>query len=269
MNFQRLYFALLFAILATFALSAGAQDKPADYRLGEGDGIKISVFQNPDLTLETRVSENGIITYPLIGPIKIGGMTLAAAEQAITAALKAGGYIAQPQVNILLIKNLGNQVSVLGQVGRAGRYPLDNFTIRLSEIVAIAGGIGQAGADVAILTGTREGKPFRREVDIAGMFLEGKLQEDIVVAGGDVIYVHRQPVYYIYGEAQKPGSYRIERNMTVRQALAQGGGPTVRGTVRNLSIFRRGADRIVRSVEVGLDDPVLPDDVLYVRESLF
>ncbi len=183
-----------------------------------------------------------MITCPLVGAIKIGGLTIPAAEQAIAAALKAGGYIAQPQVNILLTKNLGNQVSVLGQVGRAGRYPLDNFTIKLSEMVAIAGGIGQTGADVAIITGTRDGRPFRKEVDIVGMFLDGKLNDDLVVAGGDVIYVHRQPMFYVYGEAQKPGSYRIERKMTVRQAVAQAGGPTLRGTVRNLAVYRRGPD---------------------------
>jgi polysaccharide export outer membrane protein len=262
-------YSALVLLLTAFSLCANAQDKAADYRLGEGDGIKISVFQNPDLSLETRVSENGMITYPLVGAIKIGGMTIPAAEQAIAAALKAGGYIAQPQVNILLTKNLGNQVSVLGQVGRAGRYPLDNFTIKLSEMVAIAGGIGQTGADVAIITGTRDGKPFRREVDIVGMFLDDKLNEDLVVAGGDVIYVHRQPMFFIYGEAQRSGSYRIERRMTIRQALALGGGPTLRGTVRNLSVYRRGTSGAVATVSVDLDDPVQPDDVIFVRERLF
>ena len=126
-----------------------------------------------------------------------------------------------------------------------------------------------AGADVAILTGLREGKPFRKEIDIAGMFLDGKLQDDVVVAGGDVIYVYRQPMYYIYGEVQKPGSSRIERGMTVRQALAQGGGPTLRGTERQLRLYRRGADGKVESLSPNLNDPVQPDDVLYVNESLF
>jgi len=115
----------------------------------------------------------------------------------------------------------------------------------------------------------RDGKPFHREVDMVGMFLEKKLQDDLVVAGGDVIYVHRQPMFYIYGEVQRPGSYRIERGMTVRQALSQGGGLTPRGTERNLSVYRRGADGVVGSTAVEMNGPVQPDDVLHVRESLF
>ena len=90
-----------------------------------------------------------------------------------------------------------------------------------------------------------------------------------MIAGGDMIYVHRMPMFYIYGEVQRPGSSRLERGMTVRQALAQGGGPTVRGTERRLRIHRRGADGKVEILTPGMDDPVRVDDVIYVNESLF
>ncbi|MGH8744168.1 MAG: polysaccharide export protein EpsE [Burkholderiales bacterium] len=269
MKLQRLFPTLLFILAAAFAISANAQDRQPEYRLGAGDTIRITVFQNADLTVETRVTENGTITFPLIGVIKIGGMTIGAAEQTIAKALQGGGFIKQAQVNILLLQNRGNQVSVLGQVGRPGRFPLETFNTRISEMVAIAGGINAMGSDVAILTGTREGKPYRKEIDIVGMFLNNKLENDIVVAGGDVIYVHRQPMYYIYGEVQRPGSYRVERGMTVRQALAQGGGPTPRGTERSLGMYRRGSDGKVVSLNPELNGPVQPDDVLYVKESLF
>jgi polysaccharide export outer membrane protein len=265
----RLIHVLLFAVVSAFAACALAQEKQPEYQLGSGDNIRIQVFQNPDLTLETRVTENGTVTYPLVGPVKIGGMTIPAAEQAVAKALKEGGFIQSPQVNISLLLNRGNQVTVLGAVGRPGRYPLETFSTRLSEMIAIAGGIGPVGADTAILSGTRDGKPIRRVVDIPGMFLENRLQDDLVVGAGDVIYVHRQPVFYIYGEAQRPGPYRVERNMTVRQALVTGGGPTARGTERSLRLYRRGSDGTVETLTPGLDDQVLPDDVFYVRESLF
>ena len=100
---------LLFALLAT---AVGAQDNP-DYSLGPGDVLRIQVFQNPDLTTETRVSENGNITYPLIGTVDVGGLDIGAAEKKIAAALKKGGFIRQPQVNIVLLQMRGNQVSVL------------------------------------------------------------------------------------------------------------------------------------------------------------
>ena len=136
-------------------------------------------------------------------------------------------------------------------------------------MLAIAGGISASGADIAIVTGTRDGKPYRKEIDIPGMFLDNNLQNDIVVAGGDVIYVHRQPMFYIYGEVQRPGSFRVERNMTIRQALAQAGGLSPRGTERNLSVYRRGADGAISATSVNLDAPVRADEVLHVRESLF
>jgi polysaccharide export outer membrane protein len=76
-------------------------------------------------------------------------------------------------------------------------------------------------------------------------------------------------MFYIYGEVQRPGSYRVERNMTIRQALAQSGGLTGRGTERSLVVFRHGADGAVQRLSLGVDDPVQADDVLQVRESIF
>jgi polysaccharide export outer membrane protein len=269
MNIQRLVPVLLFAMSAASGFCAHAQDKQPEYQLGSGDNIRIQVFQNPDLTVETRVTENGTASYPLVGSVRIGGLTIPAAEQAVAKALKDGGFIQSPQVNIALLVNRGNQVAVLGSVGRPGRYPLETFNIRFSEMIAIAGGISVAGADVAILTGVRDGKPLRKEIDLAGMFLAGRPQDDMVVAGGDVIYVHRMPMFYIYGEAQRPGTYRVERSMTVRQALVVGGGPTLRGTERGLRLYRRGADGKVNTLDPGMDDAVQADDVIQVRESLF
>ena len=266
---MRLLFCALLAFAAVALNCARAQDRSAEYELGPGDTIRVLVFQNPDLTLETRISENGTISYPLLGIVRIGGMTVARAERTIANGLRNGGFIKQPQVNILVQVSRGNQVSVLGLVTRPGRYPLETFTTRLSEMLAIAGGIAPTGADTVILTGTRDGKPFRKEIDIAGMLLNNKLEDDILVAGGDVIYVHRAPMFYIYGEVQRPGSYRVERGMTVRQALAQGGGLTPRGTERGLTVQRRGANGAMETVRPNMDDLVRPDDVFQVRESLF
>lgn len=268
--FQRTILLALFGFMAALApLVARAEDKPSDYQLGPGDAIRILVFQNPDLTLDSRVSESGTITYPLIGTVQIGGLTIGAAEQKIASALKSGGFVQQPQVNIVLIQVRGNQVSVLGQVNRPGRFPLETFTTRVSDMLAAAGGATPAGDDVVIVTGIRDGKPFRKKIDIPSLYLSDKPEADIVLAGGDTIYVNRAPMYYIYGEVQRPGSYRIERGMTVQQALAQGGGPTIRGTENRLRLSRRDASGTVEEIAPELNDPVRPDDVLYVRESLF
>jgi polysaccharide export outer membrane protein len=246
-----------------------AHAQNTDYPLGAGDAIKIQVFQNPDLTIETRVSENGSITYPLIGAMELGGLSIAVAEKKIANALQTGGFIQNPQVNIVLLQIRGNQVSVLGQVNRPGRFPLEIANTRLSDMLANAGGATVNGDDIAIVVGVRDGKLFRKKVDIPSIFLDDKLQDNIVLQGGDSIYVHRAPVFYIYGEAQRPGAYRIERDMTVMQALAQGGGPTARGSEKRLRLHRKGADASVQLIEPLLTDAVLPNDVIYVKESLF
>src|SRR5438094_9718935 len=104
MNESRATFLVFFVFLAMFALPAHAQQKLVEYRLGPGDGIRVSVFQNPNLTLETRVAEDGAISYPLIGRVKLGGETLAGAESMIARALEAGNYIQSPPVTIALMQ---------------------------------------------------------------------------------------------------------------------------------------------------------------------
>jgi polysaccharide biosynthesis/export protein len=260
--------ALLSAASIGLVPQALAQAAP-DYPLGAGDAIRVQVFQNPDLTIETRVSENGSISYPLIGAVDLGGLSIAVAEKKIATALDKGGFIKNPQVNIVLVQIRGNQVAVLGQVNRPGRFPMETANTRLSDMLANAGGATPTGDDVAIVIGVRNGKPFRQQVNIASIFLTDKPQDNIVLQGGDSIYVHRAPVFYIYGEAQRPGAFRIERNMTVMQALAQGGGPTARGSEKRLRLHRTAADGSIQQLEPQLTDPVLANDVLYVKESIF
>ena len=214
------------------------------------------------------MSESGSITYPLIGNVDVAGLPIAEAERKVAAALKKGGFIKQPQVNIVLLQMRGNQVSVLGQVNRPGRFPLETLS-RVSDMLAAAGGATALGDDYAIVTGTRNGEAFRKVIDIPALYLEERSEEDIILAGGDTIYVHRAPVFYIYGEAQRPGAYRIERGMTVMQALAQGGGPTPRGSEWWLRLHRKNADGNVVKLSPEMTDAVQPNDIIYVRESIF
>lgn len=246
-----------------------AQGESNDYTLSPGDAIRVQVFQNPDLTLDTRVPESGVISYPLIGAVKVGGVTIAAAERKIADALRSGGFLQRPQVTILLTQLRGSQVSVLGQVGRPGRFVLETSNTRLSDILATAGGIAAGGSDLVTITGTRDGKPFRKSVDLPAMFQRPGNTDDIVLQGGDVVFVDRAPMFYIYGEANRPGAFRIERGMTVMQALAQGGGPTQRGSQDRLVLHRRQADGSVAESKPALTDPVQANDVIFVRASIF
>ena len=255
-------------VSAQSRMSTQMQTKP-DYQLGAGDSIRVQVFQNPDLTVETRVSESGSISYPLTGELEVGGLSLSAAERKIADALKRGGFVQNPQVTITLTLIRGNQVAVLGQVNRPGRFPLETANTRLSDMLANAGGATSTGDDVAIVVGKRNGRPFRQQIDIPSIFLEEKLQDDIVLQGGDSIYVHRAPVFYIYGETQRPGAYRVERGMTIMQALATGGGPTTRGSESRLRLHRKSTNGGVVQSTPQLTDSVRPNDVIFVNESIF
>lgn len=241
--------------------------RTSDYVLGAGDVVRISVYQNPDLSLEARIGESGVISYPLIGAVKIGGLPVPQAEKLIADGLRGGNFIKQPQVSILVTQVRGNQASVLGQVLRPGRFPLEQANMTLSELLAMAGGIAPTGNDIVTLTGMRDGKPMRVQVDFPTIFIGDA--KDVPVFNGDIVYVDRMPTVYIYGEVQRPGPYRIERGMTVLQALATGGGPTLRGTEKGIRIHRRDADSKVQVIQPAMDDVIKDGDVVYVRESLF
>ena len=269
-------------LLAMAAVGPVAQAQPApplpvdasapatpEYRIGSGDVLRISVYQNPDMTLETRVTEAGIVSFPLIGAIRIGGLTVTATERLIADGLRSGNFVKQPQVTVVVLQVRGNQASVLGQVNRPGRYPIEVADMRLTDLLAMAGGAAVNGSDVVVVTGVREGRPFRREVDLPSVFAPGGKEKDLLIVNGDSIWVDRQPMVYIYGEVQRPGPMRLERGMTLMQSLATGGGLTQRGTEKGIRVHRKAADGQLQVITPAMDDKVLDGDVVYVRESLF
>ena len=259
----------LILLLAGSLLAGAALAQPGE-RLGDGDSVRITVFQNPDLTTETRISERGTITFPLIGEVALAGLTRDAAGARIAARLKDGKFVLDPQVGVELVTVRSRQVSVLGQVARPGRYALDGARMTLTDVLALAGGITPDGANTVTVVTGRGGKAETLHVDVPAMYRSGKLAQDITLESGDAVYVPRAPVFYIYGEVRRPGVYRLEPGMTVMQALSVGGGLTQRGTERGLEIRRDAPGRSKpRTIEVGLSAEVDPDDVIYVKESLF
>jgi polysaccharide biosynthesis/export protein len=241
----------------------------SQYRLALGDSIRITVFQVPDLSLEARITEAGVISYPLLGSVNLAGLTVAEAEQRIARGLRDGNFVRQPQVSITVVTARGNQVSVLGQVGRPGRYPLETGEVRLTDLLATAGGVTASGGDVIVVQGTRNGQPYRAEIDLPTVFNPARRGADIVLQNNDVVWVERAPTIYLYGEVQRPGALRLERGMTVMQALASAGGLTARGTIRGLRVSRKDAEGRLREMEPQMNDTLRPDDVVFVRESVF
>lgn len=270
---RRLFAAAPLLAVAAPGLSWAQQSPPAaanaQYRLAAGDVIRISVYQSADLTLETRLTEAGTISYPLLGSVALAGLTVSEAEKRIADGLRTGNFVKQPQVSVAVQQVRGNQVSVLGQVGRPGRYPLETGNVQLTDMIATAGGVVPGGADQVVVVGTRNGQPYRAEIDLPSVFGAGRRANDLTLQNGDVVWVERAPMIYMYGEVQKPGSLRLERGMTVMQALAASGGLTQRGTERGLRVHRRDAEGKVRIIEPAMTDRLQPEDIVYIRESVF
>lgn len=240
----------------------------AEYRLGSGDIVHVTVYDHPELLLETRVDEHGKINYPLIGEVSIAGETASEAQKRIAHALEQGGFLKKPQVNLLVKEYRSKKVSVLGQVNKPGSYSLQgNSTI--SDLLAQAGGMASDGSDELTLIRNQNGKSEHIKIDTRSLFQEGRFDLNQPVSDGDIIFVPRAAVFYIYGEVQKPGAFRLAKNINVMQALSLGGGLTARGTQRGIEIRRRGSNGDPVTIKGDLTDPIHEDDVVYVKESLF
>jgi polysaccharide export outer membrane protein len=239
-------------LLATAAPVLAQTDK-----LGVGDAIRVTVHQQPDLTTEARISERGTVAMPLVGELKLAGLSQVEAARAIGESFKKGQFLKNPQVTVAITTMRSKQVSVLGAVTRPGRYALDDTSTKLTDVIAAAGGITPTGADT--VTVIRDGKEHKIPV----------LGKSFDLKGGETIHVERAPVFYIYGEVTRSGAYRVEPNMTVMQAIAAGGGITPRGSDRRLKLRRADASGKLAETDANLRDLVKPDDVIYVKEALF
>ena len=320
----------------------------ADYTLGAGDYVRVIVYGDADLTRETRVSEDGVLTMPLIGEVKVGGLTTIESEKRISEQLKRGGFIANPQVSVLILEFMSKSVSVLGGVLKPGRYPvvrptdikdilaeaggltseaseiitvvrgekrseydlneiiehrnlnahdisltggetvyvsirdvtvaglvlrpgkygIEGGTRKITDFIALAGGANEVAGETLFFTTSRTGTPTTQELNINELFKAPASELNKELSQGDVIYVPQAPQVYIYGEVQRPGMYKIDKNMTVMQAIAKAGGLTLRGTQRSVKLHRKNAEGTVEKKSPDLTGTLMDEDVLYIEESL-
>ena len=265
-SLRRLWPLLMMAAIYT---SASAQ-QTGDYELGGGDTVRITVFLSPELTTEARLSDSGTLTFPMLGTIRLGGMTAPRAEAFIADRLREGNFVQRAQVTVNVVQYRSQQVAILGSVGRPGRYPLEVRGTRLTELLATAGGVAPNGADTVILSRrSPDGQTSRTEIDLPSIYLDGRSDLDVVLQGGDSLYIHRQPQFYIYGQIGRPGNYPLERNMTVSQAIAKGGSFTLRSRESGVRLLRRDKDGKMVESTPKMDDRIQADDQIFVRESLF
>ncbi len=246
------------------AAGAGAVDN-ADYQVGSDDLLKISVFDHPELSVDARISRSGNITFPLLGEVRALGLSPRELEQLLTGRLEQGGYLHEAQVSVLVTDYESQKIAVMGQVAKPGQYALTTASTVLDLLAQAGGPVSALAADQAVLVRRGGG---RTTLDLDALF-KGDPAQNPVVAAGDSIYVPRAPLFYVSGEVQRPGSYRLERNMTVAQAISTGGGLTPKGSEHWMKVKRRAAGGALRELPVKPHDLLQEDDVLMIRQSWF
>lgn len=250
------------------ATEAAASKAPL-LQLGPGDSVNIQVYGQPDLNATVYVSDDGTIPVALTGPVKVAGASPAEAAARIEKALKDGKYLVDPHVTLTVTESRSQRVSVLGQVGRPGRYPIQSNT-SIFDLLADAGGITELGGDqVFILRTDASGNITRYPISLKGLADGARGNSEVTLTGGDSVMVPTAPQLYIYGEVTTPGKFKVEPGMTVVQAIARAGGVTQRGSQNRVVIKRRKADGTYETTKAALSDLVQPDDVIRVKESIF
>ena len=247
----------------------GMAETPRLVQLGAGDSVTLSVFGQPDMATTTFVADDGTLTVPLAGPVKVEGLSPSEAARRVEKALRDGKFLVDPHVTISAIVSRSQRVSVIGEVKNPGRYVVES-NIPIFDLLAEAGGITENASDTVYLIRTdKEGKETRFEINLKGLAKGSMPVNAQALKAGDSVFVPRAEQFYIYGEVTTPGKYRVEPGMTVVEAIARAGGLTIRGSQRRVEIKRLLSDGKYETTKAKLEEPVHADDVIRVKESIF
>jgi polysaccharide biosynthesis/export protein len=241
-----------------------------DYLVGEGDLLKITIYEHADIATVVRVASNGRIGVPLLGQVSVTGMTVARISKKL-AKLYSDGYIVNPQVSVFIEEYRSKKAIILGQVKSPGLYELRGYTTFL-ELISKAGGFtGDAGSKAIVKR--KSGKSHSSEniitIDINSLVENGNMDMNISIEDGDSVYVTQEDVFYVTGEVKKPASYKYEKGTTVIKAVTMAGGFTGKAAKSSGRIIRNenGKETIIHKIR--MDEPVLPGDVIIIPESFF
>jgi polysaccharide export outer membrane protein len=260
-----------------------SREDDKDYVIGPEDTIKITVWDHEDLTRDVTISREGWFSFPLIGKVFADGLSVSDLEKRLVETL-SGKYIVNPQVSISIKEVKSKVVYVIGEVGGKGgagkgpgTYPLTGRT-SLLEILSIAGGpTADAASEITIVRPkVKRDMPIpiedarKDEISSINMkkLLEGDLSQNILLEPYDTVYVPKAEFFFASGEVKHPGKFVLEKGMTVLKAIATAGGKTDKAAIKRTKIIRvKGGEK--KEFRVGLDDPVMPEDIIVVPESFF
>jgi len=271
---------VMFAYWQTFSQNRSEVGKQDAYIIGPKDLLSITVFGASDLNTRARISESGEITLPLVGIIKLGGLTRVEAEKSIEKLLDEK-YLKNARVSVFIEEYRSRTISVSGAVTNSGDQELIGEQ-SLLQIISRAGGLTEAAAGKIIILREINDKKTSRIIDIAELMGEGEVSLNIKILAGDIINIPRVHFLnvYVFGQVRNPGNHRIRissRGGTLLKVIAHAGGFTERARRGGVLITRStkaGPKRIKVSVKNILkgkkrDIVLKQDDVIYVPESLF
>jgi polysaccharide biosynthesis/export protein len=278
--------------------------KSMDFSVGGYDVIDITVYEEPDLSRENvRISADGYISFPLVGRVKVDGLTTSGIESLLSSLLAQGEYLLNAHVSVTVKEFRSKQFMVLGSVKSPGSYPLQAKE-RVLDAISKAGGIDfdQGGKEAMIIRtensvptpehGNKGGKIVKENekagddekivirMELNSLLKGGDQISNILLADKDLIYIPRAESFYIIGQVQKPGSYPyMEKEITLVEAITKAGGFTPTAARNKTRIVRVEdgvekiivvkVDAIIESGQKGKDVLLRPGDVIVVPESFF
>lgn len=168
----------------------GPKNTKENYRLGPSDLIDITVFRETELNRSIRVNQEGEISFPLVGTIKVGGKSIIEAEKAIANGL--GEFIKQPQVTIFVKEYSARQVYILGEVKSPGAFPLPTESgLTVLEAISLAGGFTPVAAQdrTRVIRTGMDGKPQNFIIGVSDITKNGQKDKDMPLVPSDVVFV--------------------------------------------------------------------------------
>lgn len=250
------------------ALSLSSTTSAQEYRVGEGDVLKITVYGHDDLSTVERVSGEGMIRFPLLGQVSVKGLNISEVSERIAKGLSEG-YIVNPQVRVFVEEFRSQKAIIMGEIAKPGLYELKG-RITFLELVSLAGGLDEDAGDAAtIKRKSAKGNEQIISLDLKKLIEEGNTSLDVEIMDGDSIYIAKSGMIYVTGEVNKPAAYKYTDGTTVLKAITMAGGFTDKAAEGRVKIIRKsdGVEKVIN--KVNMDEKVLPEDVIVVPESLF
>jgi polysaccharide export outer membrane protein len=254
--------------LTGLAASGAAAQVGADYVIGAQDVLAVSVFDHASLSGRFAVEGDGSFSFPLLGRLRAGGLTVRQFENELKQLL-ADGFIRSPQVAVTVEHYRSRRIFVIGEVRQPGTYPLTG-EMTLIEALARAGSLtATAAGEVVVVRGAHGGPDGNEVVRIGVRELEAsRLSRNVALADGDTIFVPRSESVYVFGEVRNPGMYPIPGDLTVLQALALAGGGTEAAALNRVKVVRTvNGEKL--ELKVRLNEPVRPGDTIIVPVRFF